>query len=132
MRMCLCCPQSTLLILLCCVSDTLSRFGGSPLVSFVLCLLHLFTPRKNTLKSITFLSPSVFPLSVDLSYLLLTSLDCSFQISSCDVVRWFASRQPAIVSPSAGGRIEYLCSHPATIVSPQEQNKHIPFYIFDC
>lgn len=51
------------------------------------------------------LSPSVFPLSVDLSYLLLTSLDCSFQISSCDVVRWFASRQPAIVSPSAGGRI---------------------------
>ncbi len=60
--MCACCPQSTLLILLCSVSDTLSGFGGSPLVSLVLCLLHLFTPQKHSqiyYPSLS-LSPSIF------------------------------------------------------------------------
>lgn len=103
------CPQSTLLILLCSVSDTLSGFGGSPLVSLVLCLLHLFTPPKHSQIYYPPLSLFLyFSLSVDLSYLLLTSLDLSFQISSCVVVRWCACRQPAPVSSSAGDRIEFL------------------------
>lgn len=103
------CPQSTLLILLCSVSDTLSGFGGSPLVSLVLCLLHLFTPQKHSQIYYPPLSLFLyFSLSVDLSYLLLTSLDLSFQISSCVVVRWCACRQPVLVSSSAGDRIEFL------------------------
>lgn len=89
--MCACCPQSTLLILLSCVSDTLSGFSGSPLVSLVLCLLHLFTPQKHSqiyYSSLVF-SPSFLLFStLYLFYLLLTSLDLSFQISSCVVVRW--------------------------------------------
>lgn len=107
--MCTCCPQSTLLILRCSVSDTLSGFGGSPLVSLVLCLLHLFTPQKHSQIYYPPLSLSLyFSLSIHLSYLLLTSLDLSFQISSYVVVRWCACRQPVLVSPSAGGGIEFL------------------------
>lgn len=72
--MCACCPQNTLLSVRCCVSDTLSGFYGSLLVSLVLCLLHLFTPHKHS--QIYYLSPSRF--SLYLSYLLLTSPDLSF------------------------------------------------------
>lgn len=48
MSMNACCPQNTLLILLCSVTDTSSGFSRSPLVSLVLCLLHLFTPPKRS------------------------------------------------------------------------------------
>lgn len=125
------CPQSTLLILLCSVSDTLSGFGGSPLVSLVLCLLHLFTPQKHSQIYYPPLSLFLyFSLSVDLSYLLLTSLDLSFQISSCVVVRWCACRQPALVSSSAGDRIEFL-SQPSSQPSFffPENPEHIPFLV---
>lgn len=114
--MCACCPQSTLLILLCSVSDILSGFGGSPLVSLVLCLLHLFTPQKHSQIYYPSLSLSLshnFSLSIYLPYLLLTSLGLSFESSCCRVVRWYACRQPALVSPSAGGGIEFLSKPPS-------------------
>lgn len=73
------------------------------------CVYSICLLPQNTLKSIIRLSLffSIFH-SVDLSYLLLTSLDLSFQISSCVVVRWCACRQTAPVSSSAGDRIEFL------------------------
>lgn len=115
--MCACCPQSTLLILLCSVSDTLSRFGGSPLVSLVLCLLHLFTPQKHSQIYYPSLSLSLyFSLSIYLSYLLLTSLDLLFQISSYVVVRWCACRQPALVSPQQEAGLSFSLSQPASYI----------------
>lgn len=76
------------------------------------CVYSICLLPKNTLKSIIPLSlsllPSFFLLSIYLSYLLLTSLDLLFQISTCVVVGWCACRQPALVSPSAGSRIEFL------------------------
>lgn len=83
---------------------------------FSSCCVYFFCLLlQNTLKSITLLTLSFstyFSLSVDLSYLLLTSLALSFQISSCVVVSWRASRQPVFISPSARGRIELLSHHP--------------------
>lgn len=77
------------------------------------CVYSICLLPQNILKSITPHSFSLtlsfcFPLSIYLSYLLLTSLDLSFQIGTCVVVRWYACQQPAFVSPSAGGRIEFL------------------------
>lgn len=80
----------------------------------------VFTPSVYSPKTLSNLLPFslslslYFSLSVDPSYLLRTPLDLSFQISSFMVVRWRASRQPALVSPSAGGRIEFVSSHPAS------------------
>lgn len=80
----------------------------------------VFTPSVYSPKTLSNLLPFslssslYFSLSVDLSYLLRTPLDLSFQISSFMVVRWRASRQPVLVSPTAGGRIEFVSSHPAS------------------
>jgi len=81
------------------------------------CVYSFCLLPKNTLKSITLLSlsfPLYFPMSVDLSYLLLTSLDLLFQTSSCVVVRWRASQQLLFASPAAGDRVDFPFSHPAS------------------
>lgn len=68
----------------------------------------VYSPETLSNLLLLFLSHSLFfPPSMYLPYLLLTCLDLSFQISSCVVVRWFSCRQPALVSPSAGGGIEF-------------------------
>ena len=101
-----------------CSAVSVTHWAGSVGVPWFpsCCVYSICLLPKNTLKSITPLSLSRSPSlsfsllfhSIYLSYLLLTSLDLSFQISSCVVVRWCASRQPALVSPSAGGGIEFL------------------------
>lgn len=125
---CACCPQRTLLILFSSVSDILSRFCGSPLVSLVLYVLHLFTPQKrfsNPLPPPPLSLSLYFSLSLYLPYLLLTSHDLSFGIISGGVVRWYACRQPALVSPSAGCRIEFLSETPSQPFFWREEPENI-------
>lgn len=96
-----------------CSAVSVTHWAGSVGVPWFpsCCVYSICLLPKNTLKSITPLSLCLslyFLLSIYLPYLLLTSLDLSFQISCCVVVRWCACRQPALVSPSAGGGIEFL------------------------
>lgn len=96
-------------------------------------LLPFSLPLSLALSLYFFLSlclhPSIF-YCVDLSYLLLTSLDLSFQISTFVVVRWRASRQPAFVSFSAGGRIEFLPLVIQSTIFLLEKPEHILFLSF--
>lgn len=93
------------------------RTGSVGVPWFPLCCVYsIYLLPKNTLKSISPLSLSVvfslFSLSIYLPYLLPTSLDLSFQISCCKVVRWCACRQPALVAPSAW--LSFPPLHPAS------------------
>lgn len=116
-----------------CSAVSVTHWAGSvgvpwfpPCCVYSICLLP-----KNTLKSITPLSLSLyFSLSIYLPYLLLTSLHLSFQISFCVVVRWCACRQPALVSPSAGGGIEFL-SQPSSEPSFHLRSKNTLFSWID-
>lgn len=92
-----------------CSAVSVTHWAGSVGVPWLLscCVYSICLLPKNTQIYYPSLSPS-FSLSINLSYLLLTSLDLSFQIGSCVVVRWWACRQPALVSTSAGGGIEFL------------------------
>lgn len=86
----------------------------------------VYSPKTLSNLSSLFLSCSfLFPHYISLSHLLLTSLYLSFQISSYVLVSWCACRQPALVSPSAGGGDWVSLSDIQPTVFLQEDPEHI-------
>lgn len=96
---------------------------------YSICLLP--KTLSNLLPPLSFSLPLslYFPLSIYLPYLLLTSLDLSFQISCCVVVRWRACWQPALVSPSAGGGIVFLSQSSSQPSFSFEEPERILFFL---